>query len=80
MALPDSESEGGGGGTDGGEELDPLVRSGSNFVTEKRKRFPGSASQFPHGIVPRTRTDGSAGYRQRAWASIKCCLDKRKVG
>ncbi|MCQ4033992.1 hypothetical protein FK513_30090, partial [Klebsiella pneumoniae] len=33
----DSESEGGGGGFDGGEELDPLFDQAVNFVTEKRK-------------------------------------------
>ncbi|HBN5740725.1 TPA: DNA translocase FtsK [Klebsiella oxytoca] len=33
----DSESEGGGGGYDGGEELDPLFDQAVNFVTEKRK-------------------------------------------
>ena len=32
----DSESEGGGGGFDGGEELDPLFDQAVNFVTEKR--------------------------------------------
>ncbi|STV92295.1 cell division protein [Klebsiella michiganensis] len=33
----DSESEGGGGGYEGGEELDPLFDQAVNFVTEKRK-------------------------------------------
>ncbi|HDT2133101.1 DNA translocase FtsK 4TM domain-containing protein [Enterobacter roggenkampii] len=33
----DTESEGGGGGFDGGEELDPLFDQAVNFVTEKRK-------------------------------------------
>ena len=33
----DSESEGGGGGFDGGEELDPLFDRAVNFVTENAK-------------------------------------------
>ena len=39
----DSESEGGGGGFDGGEELDPLFDRAVNFVTENVRR-PSPAS------------------------------------
>ncbi|MEB7565948.1 DNA translocase FtsK 4TM domain-containing protein [Enterobacter mori] len=43
----DSESEGGGGGFDGGEELDPLFDQAVNFVTEKRKAsISGVQRQF----------------------------------
>ncbi|HFZ2359426.1 TPA: DNA translocase FtsK [Klebsiella pneumoniae] len=46
----DSESEGGGGGFDGGEELDPLFDQTVNFVTEKRKAsISGVQRQFRIG-------------------------------
>ncbi|EPF1231355.1 hypothetical protein TUM17561_05970 [Enterobacter cloacae] len=46
----DSESEGGGGGLDGGEELDPLFDQAVNFVTEKRKAsISGVQRQFRIG-------------------------------
>ncbi|MCO7362619.1 DNA translocase FtsK 4TM domain-containing protein [Enterobacter mori] len=46
----DSESEGGGGGFDGGEELDPLFDQAVNFVTEKRKAsISGVQRQFRIG-------------------------------
>ncbi|HBT3304358.1 TPA: DNA translocase FtsK [Klebsiella pneumoniae] len=46
----DSESEGGGGGFDGGEELDPLFEMAVNFVTEKRKAsISGVQRQFRIG-------------------------------
>ncbi|EPW4581960.1 DNA translocase FtsK [Klebsiella pneumoniae] len=46
----DSESEGGGGGFDGGEELDPLFVQAVNFVTEKRKAsISGVQRQFRIG-------------------------------
>ena len=46
----DSESEGGGGGYDGGEELDPLFDQAVNFVTEKRKAsISGVQRQFRIG-------------------------------
>ncbi len=45
-----SESEGGGGGFDGGEELDPLFDQAVNFVTEKRKAsISGVQRQFRIG-------------------------------
>lgn len=46
----ESESEGGGGGMDGGEELDPLFDQAVNFVTEKRKAsISGVQRQFRIG-------------------------------
>ncbi|ENZ0418912.1 DNA translocase FtsK [Salmonella enterica subsp. enterica serovar Montevideo] len=43
----DSESEGGGGGFDGGEELDALFDQAVNFVTQKRKAsISGVQRQF----------------------------------
>ena len=46
----DSESEGGGGGFDGGEELDPLFDQAVSFVTEKRKAsISGVQRQFRIG-------------------------------
>ena len=46
----DSESEGGGGGFDGAEELDPLFDQAVNFVTEKRKAsISGVQRQFRIG-------------------------------
>ncbi|EOC5255816.1 DNA translocase FtsK 4TM domain-containing protein [Enterobacter asburiae] len=46
----DTESEGGGGGFDGGEELDPLFDQAVNFVTEKRKAsISGVQRQFRIG-------------------------------
>ncbi|XXD10478.1 DNA translocase FtsK [Klebsiella sp. R445] len=46
----DSESEGGGGGFDGSEELDPLFDQAVNFVTEKRKAsISGVQRQFRIG-------------------------------
>ncbi|CAI9397478.1 MULTISPECIES: DNA translocase FtsK [Citrobacter] len=46
----DSESEGGGGGFDGGEELDPLFDQAVNFVTEKHKAsISGVQRQFRIG-------------------------------
>ncbi|MEN0671877.1 DNA translocase FtsK [Klebsiella grimontii] len=46
----DSESEGGGGGYEGGEELDPLFDQAVNFVTEKRKAsISGVQRQFRIG-------------------------------
>ncbi|WP_099744738.1 DNA translocase FtsK [Klebsiella pneumoniae] len=46
----DSESEGGGGGFDGGEELDPLFDQAVNFVTETRKAsISGVQRQFRIG-------------------------------
>ena len=46
----DSESEGGSGGFDGGEELDPLFDQAVNFVTEKRKAsISGVQRQFRIG-------------------------------
>ncbi|ENZ8440149.1 DNA translocase FtsK [Klebsiella oxytoca] len=46
----DSESECGGGGYDGGEELDPLFDQAVNFVTEKRKAsISGVQRQFRIG-------------------------------
>jgi S-DNA-T family DNA segregation ATPase FtsK/SpoIIIE len=46
----DSESEGGGVGFDGGEELDPLFDQAVNFVTEKRKAsISGVQRQFRIG-------------------------------
>jgi S-DNA-T family DNA segregation ATPase FtsK/SpoIIIE len=46
----DSESEGGGGGFDSGEELDPLFDQAVNFVTEKRKAsISGVQRQFRIG-------------------------------
>ncbi|HBZ1148131.1 TPA: DNA translocase FtsK [Klebsiella pneumoniae] len=46
----DSESEGCGGGFDGGEELDPLFDQAVNFVTEKRKAsISGVQRQFRIG-------------------------------
>ena len=46
----DSESEGGGGGFDGGEELDPLFDQAVQFVTEKRKAsISGVQRQFRIG-------------------------------
>ncbi|MGH5256224.1 DNA translocase FtsK, partial [Klebsiella pneumoniae] len=46
----DSESECGGGGFDGGEELDPLFDQAVNFVTEKRKAsISGVQRQFRIG-------------------------------
>ncbi|MDZ6220107.1 DNA translocase FtsK [Klebsiella pneumoniae] len=46
----DSESEGGGGGFYGGEELDPLFDQAVNFVTEKRKAsISGVQRQFRIG-------------------------------
>ncbi|CAM6376303.1 TPA: DNA translocase FtsK [Klebsiella pneumoniae] len=46
----DSESESGGGGFDGGEELDPLFDQAVNFVTEKRKAsISGVQRQFRIG-------------------------------
>ena len=46
----DSDSEGGGGGFDGGEELDPLFDQAVSFVTEKRKAsISGVQRQFRIG-------------------------------
>ncbi|EEB0136262.1 DNA translocase FtsK [Salmonella enterica] len=46
----DSESEGGGGGFDGGEELDALFDQAVNFVTQKRKAsISGIQRQFRIG-------------------------------
>ena len=46
----DSESEGGGGGFDNGEELDPLFDQAVNFVTQKRKAsISGVQRQFRIG-------------------------------
>jgi len=46
----DSESEGGGGGLESGEELDPLFDQAVNFVTEKRKAsISGVQRQFRIG-------------------------------
>ncbi|HBM9257384.1 TPA: DNA translocase FtsK [Citrobacter freundii] len=46
----DSESEGGGVGFDGGEELDPLFDQAVNFVTQKRKAsISGVQRQFRIG-------------------------------
>ncbi|MGP3593197.1 DNA translocase FtsK [Vagococcus sp. WN89Y] len=46
----ESENEGGGGGFDGGEELDPLFDQAVNFVTEKRKAsISGVQRQFRIG-------------------------------
>ena len=46
----DSENEGGGGGYEGGEELDPLFDQAVNFVTEKRKAsISGVQRQFRIG-------------------------------
>ncbi len=51
MALPPTaESEGGGGGFDGGEELDALFDQAVNFVTQKRKAsISGVQRQFRIG-------------------------------
>ena len=61
----DSESEGGGGGFDGGEELDPLFDQAVNFVTEKRKAsISGVQRQFRIGynraarIIEQMETQG----------------------
>ena len=49
-STSDSESEGGGGGYEGGEELDPLFDQAVNFVTEKRKAsISGVQRQFRIG-------------------------------
>ncbi len=68
----DSESEGGGGSLDGGEELDPLFDQAVNFVTEKRKAsISRCAASVPHRLQPRSahhRADGSAGHCERAGA------------
>ncbi|STL36126.1 DNA-binding membrane protein [Escherichia coli] len=46
----DSESEGGAGGFDGAEELDPLFDQAVQFVTEKRKAsISGVQRQFRIG-------------------------------
>ena len=46
----DSESEGGGGGFDNGEELDPMFDQAVNFVTQKRKAsISGVQRQFRIG-------------------------------
>ncbi|WLI78530.1 DNA translocase FtsK 4TM domain-containing protein [Kosakonia sp. H02] len=46
----DSENEGGAGGFDGGEDLDPLFDQAVNFVTEKRKAsISGVQRQFRIG-------------------------------
>ncbi|EGP2613177.1 DNA translocase FtsK [Salmonella enterica] len=48
--ISDSESEGGGGGFDGGEELDALFDQAVNFVTQKRKAsISGVQRQFRIG-------------------------------
>ncbi len=50
MASPPSESEGGAGGFDGAEELDPLFDQAVQFVTEKRKAsISGVQRQFRIG-------------------------------
>lgn len=63
----DSESEGGGGGFDGGEELDPLFDQAVNFVTEKRKAsISGVQRQFRIGynraarIIEQMEAQGSS--------------------
>ena len=67
----DSESEGGVGGFDGAEELDPLFDQAVQFVTEKRKAsISGVQRQFRIGYnrAAYYRTDGSAGDCQRTGA------------
>ncbi|EDS1875548.1 DNA translocase FtsK [Salmonella enterica] len=61
----DSESEGGGGGFDGGEELDALFDQAVNFVTQKRKAsISGVQRQFRIGynraarIIEQMETQG----------------------
>ena len=50
VITSDTESEGGGGGFDGGEELDPLFDQAVNFVTQKRKAsISGVQRQFRIG-------------------------------
>ena len=66
----DSESEGGAGGFDGAEELDPLFDQAVQFVTEKRKAsISGVQRQFRIGYNRAARIiDGSAGDCQRTGA------------
>ncbi len=51
-----SESEGGGGGFDGGEELDALFDQAVNFVTRSVKRpFPAFSVRFTSAITRAAR-------------------------
>jgi S-DNA-T family DNA segregation ATPase FtsK/SpoIIIE len=67
----DTKAKAGGGGFDGGEELDPLFDQAVNFVTEKRKASISAYSVSSVSAITRGahhRADGSAGHRERAGA------------
>jgi S-DNA-T family DNA segregation ATPase FtsK/SpoIIIE len=66
----DSESEGGGGGFDGGEELDPLFDQAVNFVTQKRKAsISGVQRQFRIGYTERRAS--SSRWKRRVLSANK---------
>ena len=71
-SLPTVKSEGGAGGFDGAEELDPLFDQAVQFVTEKRKAsISGVQRQFRIGYNRAARIIeqyGSAGDCQRTGA------------
>lgn len=58
----DSESEGGGGGFDGGEELDPLFDRAVNFVTENVRR-PSPASSASSVLATTARHVSSSRWK-----------------
>lgn len=61
----DTESEGGGGGFDGGEELDPLFDQAVNFVTENVKRLSLAYSVTSASAITALRASSSR-WKRRA--------------
>ena len=61
----DTESEGGGGGFDGGEELDPLFDQAVNFVTENVKRLSLAYSVSSASAITALRASSSR-WKRRA--------------
>ncbi len=79
----DSESEGGAGGFDGAEELDPLFDQAVQFVTEKRKAsISGVQRQFRIGynraarIIEQMEAQGLSANRGTT-VIVKCWPHRR---
>lgn len=66
----DSESEGGGGGFDNGEELDPLFDQAVNFVTQNAKP-PSPASSVSSASVTTARHVSSSRWKRRGLSVSK---------